>query len=197
MIVKPFEQIATQYGSSLLQKFLNGLGGGTGSTSTLGLGSGIDSSVASSTSSLYTPSVSAYNFTMNAKGGAYDSPSLSSYSGQVLTKPTFFAFASGAGVAGEAGPEGILPLARGANGSLGVKAYGGSSGGDSAPAITIIDQRTAKDSQPVQTSSGSDASGKKFIQVLVRDTVKGGMAAGEYDATMKANFQATRPLTKR
>lgn len=61
----------------------------------------------------------------NAKGGAYSSPSLSAYSGQVVNQPTFFAFAKGAGVMGEAGYEGILPLKRGPDGRLGVSAYGG------------------------------------------------------------------------
>lgn len=58
----------------------------------------------------------------NAKGGVYDSPSLSAYSGQVVSSPTFFAFAKGAGVMGEAGPEAIMPLTRAADGSLGVRA---------------------------------------------------------------------------
>ncbi|BFI58867.1 phage tail tape measure protein [Yersinia pseudotuberculosis] len=57
----------------------------------------------------------------NAKGGVYDSPSLSAYSGQVVSSPTLFAFAKGAGVMGEAGPEAIMPLTRAADGSLGVR----------------------------------------------------------------------------
>lgn len=198
LIIKPFEQLASQYGSKLLQSFLDSFGSASGS-SLMGVnGTSVSSAVSDSTSSIYTPSVSTYSFTANAKGGAYDSPSLSSYSGQVLNKPTFFAFASGAGVAGEAGPEGILPLARGADGSLGVRQYGsGSSSSDSAPSITIVDQRTASGSQPVSTSSGTDSQGQQFIRVLIRDTVKGGMASGDYDTSMKNNFQATRPLTKR
>ncbi|MDZ8348127.1 hypothetical protein SNB20_02610, partial [Escherichia coli] len=40
----------------------------------------------------------------------------------VVNRPTFFAFAKGAGVMGEAGPEAILPLRRGADGKLGVVA---------------------------------------------------------------------------
>lgn len=60
----------------------------------------------------------------NAKGGVYSSPSLSAYSGQVVSQPTTFAFAKGAGLMGEAGPEAIMPLKRGADGSLGVRAMG-------------------------------------------------------------------------
>ncbi|HGN0381136.1 TPA: phage tail tape measure protein [Proteus mirabilis] len=56
----------------------------------------------------------------NANGGVYNSASLSAYSGQIVHKPTMFAFAKGAGLMGEAGPEGIFPLRRGADGKLGV-----------------------------------------------------------------------------
>ncbi|EFC2825708.1 phage tail tape measure protein [Escherichia coli] len=58
----------------------------------------------------------------NAEGGVYQSADLSRYSGTVVNRPTFFAFAKGAGGMGEAGPEAILPLRRGADGKLGVVA---------------------------------------------------------------------------
>lgn len=58
----------------------------------------------------------------NAKGGVYDSPSLSQYSGGIYDTPQLFAFAKGAGVFGEAGPEAIMPLRRGRDGTLGVRA---------------------------------------------------------------------------
>lgn len=66
-------------------------------------------------------------FSRNAKGGVYDSPSLSAYSGGVYSSPQLFAFAKGAGVFGEAGPEAIMPLKRGPDGVLGVQAGGGNS----------------------------------------------------------------------
>ncbi|HIE2024519.1 TPA: phage tail tape measure protein, partial [Salmonella enterica] len=50
----------------------------------------------------------------NADGGVYRSAGLSQYSGSIVNRPTFFAFARGAAVMGEAGPEAILPLRRGA-----------------------------------------------------------------------------------
>ncbi len=62
-------------------------------------------------------------------GGIYQSADLSRYSGTVVNRPTFFAFAKGAGVMGEAGPEAILPLRRGADGKLGgCGGYWGGSG---------------------------------------------------------------------
>ncbi|EMC8453769.1 phage tail tape measure protein, partial [Escherichia coli] len=68
------------------------------------------------------------SLSLNANGGIYQSADLSRYSGTVVNRPTFFAFAKGAGVMGEAGPEAILPLRRGADGKLGVVADIGGSG---------------------------------------------------------------------
>jgi lambda family phage tail tape measure protein len=59
----------------------------------------------------------------NAKGNVYTSPSLSAFSNGIYDKPQVFAFAKGAGVFGEAGPEAILPLKRAPDGSLGVRAH--------------------------------------------------------------------------
>lgn len=65
----------------------------------------------------------------SANGNAFtNAPALSAYSGSVVSKPTVFPFASGGvpnlGLMGEAGPEAILPLKRGAGGKLGVEAAG-------------------------------------------------------------------------
>ncbi|MGZ9568775.1 phage tail tape measure protein [Alcaligenes nematophilus] len=62
------------------------------------------------------------DWTFNAKGNVYDSPSLSKFSGGIYDSPQFFAFAKGAGVFAEAGPEAIMPLKRSPDGSLGVRA---------------------------------------------------------------------------
>ncbi|MNY08783.1 hypothetical protein D3C86_1416550 [compost metagenome] len=47
----------------------------------------------------------------------------------MVGKPTFFPFANGIGLMGEAGPEAIMPLRRGSDGRLGVSAQGASGGG--------------------------------------------------------------------
>lgn len=53
--------------------------------------------------------------------------------GGVISTPTFFPMGAGAtGLAGEAGPEAILPLQRGSDGRLGVAAAGG------APPISVV-----------------------------------------------------------
>lgn len=63
----------------------------------------------------------ASGLTLNAKGGVYDSPDLSKFRNGIVNSPTMFAFAKGAGLMGEAGPEAIMPLTRTADGSLGVR----------------------------------------------------------------------------
>ena len=45
--------------------------------------------------------------------------------GGIVNKPTLFPMANGMGLMGEAGPEAIMPLKRGANGKLGVQSSGG------------------------------------------------------------------------
>ncbi|KDP98999.1 phage tail tape measure protein [Cronobacter sakazakii] len=77
------------------------------------------------------------SFKFNAKGGVYSSADLSSYSGSVVDTPTFFAFAKGAGVMGEAGPEAIMPLTRDATGRLGVKALGSGTQGGAGVSVSI------------------------------------------------------------
>lgn len=55
--------------------------------------------------------------------------------GGVIGTPTYFPLASGGlGLAGEAGPEAIVPLARGADGALGIAASGG---GGAATQVTV------------------------------------------------------------
>lgn len=113
-LVKPLVGAAT---SAMMSGLDYMFGGGTTTASTA---STYDISSGGSLTNAY--------FKPNAKGGAYSSPSLSQYSGQIVDKPTFFAFANGgapnAGVMGEAGSEAILPLTRTSSGNLGVEASG-------------------------------------------------------------------------
>ncbi|WP_413875442.1 phage tail tape measure protein [Albidovulum sp.] len=60
------------------------------------------------------------------KGGSFAQGRVMPFArGGVVAQPTTFPMRSGRGLMGEAGPEAIMPLARGADGRLGVQAQGG------------------------------------------------------------------------
>lgn len=60
------------------------------------------------------------------KGGNFSQGRVMPFAkGGVVTAPTIFPMRSGRGLMGEAGPEAIMPLARGADGRLGVQSAGG------------------------------------------------------------------------
>lgn len=64
-----------------------------------------------------------------AEGGVFSQGRVMPFAkGGVVTQPTAFPMRGGTGLMGEAGPEAILPLARGPDGSLGVRAGGGGQG---------------------------------------------------------------------
>ncbi|MDU2939138.1 MAG: phage tail tape measure protein [Enterobacteriaceae bacterium] len=110
----------------------------------------------------------AANFTFNAKGDVYDSPSLSAYTNGVYSTPQYFAFAKGAGVFGEAGPEAIMPLTRAADGSLGVRAMGGVQTERGAPSITIGDININSQSQQPVSQGAASAAGRQLTDAILR-----------------------------
>ncbi|HDG9181340.1 phage tail tape measure protein [Citrobacter freundii] len=104
---------------AILVNSISAMGGGGGMFGALG---GLFSSGASGGSTpagAYAGAASQLKF---AKGGVMDSPDLSRFSNSVVSSPTMFAFAKGAGLMGEAGPEAIMPLTRTADGTLGIRA---------------------------------------------------------------------------
>lgn len=93
----------------------------------------------------------ASNSSMFANGGAFTNG--------IVHKPThFFAKGGSPGVMGEAGPEAIMPLQRGPDGSLGVQMYGGNAVA-ATPAVVhivpseyfdaVVDQRAANVAAPM------------------------------------------------
>ncbi|MEI9825534.1 phage tail tape measure protein [Enterobacter bugandensis] len=123
------------------------------------------------------------SFQFNAKGGVYDSPSLSAFSNGIVRNPTMFAFAKGgAGIMGEAGPEAIMPLTRAPDGSLGVRAVGAGGGQSvsSAPQVYITIDGNGNTS--TQTSPGLEQFGadvgrfvdQRYKQNVMRDISPGG-----------------------
>lgn len=72
-------------------------------------------------------------------------------SGGVVSAPTYFPMARGTGLMGEAGPEAILPLARGADGRLGVAGGGGGS------AVNVVFNVTTQDATSFRKSEAQIA----------------------------------------
>ncbi len=129
--------------------------------------------------------VSSYgsNFQFNAKGGVYDSPSLSAFSNGIVRNPTMFAFAKGgAGIMGEAGPEAIMPLTRAPDGSLGVRAVGGGGGQSVSSAPQVYITIDGNGNTQTQTSQGLEQFGaevgefvdRRYKQNVMRDIRPGG-----------------------
>lgn len=118
-----------------------------------------------------------------AKGGAFTN--------SIVTEPTLFKFAKGGGLMGEAGPEAIMPLHRGTDGSLGVRA--GSGGGSKVDVVV-----NNYSNQQAKTKETVDSRGNRRIEVIVGD-----MVAGELNRVGSTTQQAmtasygTAPLLAR
>lgn len=129
--------------------------------------------------------VSSYgsNFQFNAKGGVYDSPSLSAFSNGIVRNPTMFAFAKGgAGIMGEAGPEAIMPLTRAPDGSLGVRAVGAGSGQPVSSAPQVYITIDGNGNTQTQAATGYEQfarevgafTDKRYRELIMRDLAPGG-----------------------
>ncbi|EMQ4404637.1 phage tail tape measure protein, partial [Escherichia coli] len=120
---------------------------------------------------------------VNAKGGVYTSANLSAYSNSIVDTPTYFAFAKGAGLMGEAGPEAIMPLTRAADGSLGVRAVGsmnGSAGLVYSPVYHIAIQNDGANGQIGPEAAGSlvQLIDQRVQAVMLSMRRDGGMLSG-------------------
>jgi TP901 family phage tail tape measure protein len=104
--------------------------------------------------------------------------------GGIVNRPTVFPMKNGAGLMGEAGPEAILPLKRGANGDLGVQASGGA-----APVQVVINNHSG---EPVKSEERSTANGGRMIEVTIGGVVKKYLAEGRLDSEMKARYGISR-----
>jgi hypothetical protein len=103
----------------------------------------------------------------SANGNVFDAGGVTAFAkGGVVGGPTVFPFANGIGLMGEAGPEAIMPLSRGADGKLGVIASGGG-----APSITINNYSGQ------EASASSDSAGNIVIEIgraIAQDITSGG-----------------------
>lgn len=110
-----------------------------------------------------------------AQGGAFTN--------SIVSTPTAFGMSGGGrGVMGEAGPEAIVPLARAADGSLGVRLVGGA-GGQSSGGVNVYVTINSDGSASSETDkAGTEQFGReigtiiesKYRQLLARDLRDGG-----------------------
>lgn len=145
-VISDMARIASQQAASSLLSGLVGIGvSAVGSYFGGGGGNGLPAGSAGAVSSNLGASQAGYSSTyfpqalggawsggvqMFAKGGAFTN--------SVLSRPTAFGMAGGGmGVMGEAGPEAIMPLARGSDGSLGVQMVGGASSGPTVVQVSV------------------------------------------------------------
>ena len=134
----------------------------------------------------------------NAFGNVFKG--LSGFSNSIVASPTLFtygehlkAFAKGAGVMGEAGPEAIMPLTRDGSGRLGVNASGMS------PCINNIYIETPEGYTAEQTSRmANDNGGEDIMFTIVKQTAANVAQPGSpmYRA-MQNTFGASQVLTSR
>jgi phage-related minor tail protein len=97
--------------------------------------------------SLFTP------FEGFADGGSFSQGRVMPFAkGGVISGPTTFPMRGGMGLMGEAGPEAIMPLTRGPDGSLGVRAAGGA-----AQPVQIVMNIQTPDAQSFQRSQSQIA----------------------------------------
>ena len=106
----------------------------------------VQNAAGSGLASLVGSLVSGFGF---AHGGAFSGGRVRAFAqGGVINGPTFFPMRGGTGLMGEAGPEAVMPLMRGPDGKLGVKAQRDAA----APAVTI--NITTPDIEGFQRSRG-------------------------------------------
>lgn len=105
---------------------------------------------------------------LNAKGGVYESADLSKFSNSIVNSPTMFAFAKGAGLMGEAGPEAIMPLAKDSAGRLGVRALDSGQGQGGGLSVSIGDINFNSQTQQPASQGIASAAGRQLTDAILR-----------------------------
>ena len=129
-----------------------------------------------------------------AKGAVYDTGLQTfakggMFTNSVVSQPTYFKFAKGTGLMGEAGPEAIMPLKRDNNGNLGVRSGGGSN-------VDVVVNNYGN--EKATTKETVDSRGNRRIEVMVGDMVAGELnrVGSNTQQTMTASY-GTAPLLAR
>lgn len=115
-----------------------------------------------------------------ANGGAWNKGVQMYADGGVVSSPTMFGHSGGLGMMGEAGPEAIMPLKRGANGKLGVQMEGGSG------AISVVNNITVNGND---NPAAVRAELAKLMPQIEKATVNSVINARKRGGQMKAAFR--------
>lgn len=133
----------------------------------------------------------------NALGGVYGDSGYhafalgGAFTNQIVSSPTYFRFAKGSGfgtgLMGEAGPEAIMPLSRGPDGSLGVSVNGGNTSAVFAMSVIINNYS----SEEVHAQETETADGKRQLEITIGAMINQHIGSGRADKTMKARYGIT------
>jgi bacterioferritin (cytochrome b1) len=158
---KTFGLLST--GSPGIGGLIGGLfGAGGGATGLGGVNSGLANAVAATTKGFG-----------SALGNVFDG-GLSSFSNSIVSRPTMFRFARGAGLMGEAGPEAVMPLTRLSGGKLGVSADMTSHAPQTV--VQIVNQNGSRVEQRRQRRGNQE-----IVKVMIKDVMMDDLASnGEY-----------------
>lgn len=111
--------------------------------------------------------------------------------GGVVNSPTLFPMSGGrTGMAGEAGPEAILPLTRGSNGALGVQAQGG--GGGAGLVVNVVTPPGSTVEQSERTGPG----GVTIRDIVIKE-MQQATASGQMDRVNRQRYNMAPVPVKR
>lgn len=143
---------------SVLNPIKNSLFGTTAPTYSGGLG-GVLGSLGGLFGGGFPAGGTSFGSGLFAEGSAFNSSGL-------ITTPTAFAYGNGnIGVAGEAGEEAIVPLARDPSGNLGIKSIGGGSG-DGGVIVNVIMPEGSENSK-VSKSERTGPNNERIVDVII------------------------------
>ena len=122
---------------------------------------------------------------LTALGGAFiNGHKTTAYAnGGVVNTPTLFPMAHGMGLMGEAGPEAVMPLARGSDGKLGVK------GGGTTVNVNVHNESNSE----VEVNQNGDDIEVRILATVAQDIAKGGRTF----RAMNQRFATNPRLNKR
>lgn len=133
-----------------------------------------------------------------AKGGAFSGGNVIPFAnGGIVDRATEFGMSGGrTGVMGEAGPEAIMPLRRGPNGSLGVAMHGGGNGGGNT---TVVINQTVEDHVGVSVRNEQrerEDGGIDIVTIIEGIIAKSGRKGGALNQVLERGYGA-KPALKR